>query len=154
MRAEHRPLRRLEELAPGTRVRLAPGRLGTLLEVNFTRAILELDRGEDRRREVAPGCEVEVLAGEALDTGPETSLPAAEMRNSDRGQPGSPTRPRYASERPPLQAGRSACAVCGAFTDPRRPWGRYCSDACRQRAYRQRHQAPDPATAIVTAEER
>ena len=60
-RAEHGPLRRLEDLAPGTRVRLAPGRIGTLLEVNFTRAIVELDHGEDRRREIAPGCEVDVL---------------------------------------------------------------------------------------------
>src|SRR5205823_11031509 len=50
----------LQELAPGTRVRLAPGRLGTLREVNFTRAIVELDRGEARLREIAPGCEVEV----------------------------------------------------------------------------------------------
>ena len=54
-------MRRLENLAPGTRVRLAPGRIGTLLGVNFTRAIVELDRGEDRRREIAPGCEVDVL---------------------------------------------------------------------------------------------
>src|SRR5207244_725290 len=60
MRAEHGPVSRVEELAPGTRVRLAPGRLGTLREVNFTRAIVELDRGEARLREIAPGCEVEV----------------------------------------------------------------------------------------------
>jgi len=88
MRAEHRPLRRrLEELAPGTRVRLAPGRLGTLLYVNFTRAIIELDRCEDRLREIAPGCEVEVLATEVLVTGPETGPQAAEMRNTDPGGP-------------------------------------------------------------------
>ena len=73
MRAEHRPMRRREELAAGTRVRLAPGRVGTLLEVNFTRAIVELDHGDDRRRETAPGCEVELLAREELYTGPETA---------------------------------------------------------------------------------
>ena len=54
MGAEHGPMRRLEELASGTRVQLAPGRVGMLLEVTFTRAIIELDRGEDRRRELAP----------------------------------------------------------------------------------------------------
>jgi len=74
MRGEHGPMRRLEELAPGTRVRLAPCRVGTLLEVTFTRAIVELDRGEDRRREIAPGSEVEVLDGETHATGPETGL--------------------------------------------------------------------------------
>ena len=82
MRAEQGPLRRLEELALGTRVQLAPGRVGTLVAVNFTRAIVELGCGEDRRREIAPGCEVGVLAREALATGLARPLPAAAMRNS------------------------------------------------------------------------
>ena len=92
--------------------------------------IVELDRGENRLREIAPGCEVEVLA-----TGPETGPQAAEMPNTDPGRPVSPLLPCYASKSPPAQAGRSVCPVCGASTDPRRPWGRYCSAACRQRAY-------------------
>jgi len=144
-RAEHGPMRRLENLAPGTRVRLAPGRIGTLLGVNFTRAIVELDRGEDRRREIAPGCEVDVLTtptpgarsaaiGSARDEkGPARPEQVAEMRNTDPARPVSPTPPCCASESPPARAGRSACAVCGAATDLRRPWGRYCSAACRQR---------------------
>src|SRR2546427_11542263 len=55
MGAEHGPVSRLGDLAPGTHVQLAPGRVATLLEVTFTRAIVELDRGEDRRREITPG---------------------------------------------------------------------------------------------------
>src|SRR5437879_117766 len=120
MRAEPRPLRRVEELAPGTRVRLAPGRLGTLLEVNFTRVIVELNRGEDRVREMVPGCEVEVLATDELTMGRETALPAAEMRNTDQAWPASPN-PCDASKGPPLQAGRTACATCDGLADPGRP---------------------------------
>jgi hypothetical protein len=146
MRVEHGPMRRLEQLAPGTRVQLAPDRVGTLLEVTFTRAIVELDRGEDRRREIAPACEVEVLTTEVLATGPGMALPAAEMRNADRGQPGSPTRLRCTSECPPARAGRSVCAGCARPADRRRPSRRYCSDACRQRAYRQRQETRAQAT--------
>ncbi len=45
---------------------------------------------------------------------------------------------KYYKTRPPI---RAACAVCGAaFTGtPRR---RYCSRACKMRAYRGRHNAP------------
>ncbi len=106
MRCEHAPVRRLEELARGTRVRLAPGRVGTLLEVNFTRAIVELDRGEDRRREIAPGCEVEVLATEPVSTGAEMALPAAEMRHTDPG--------------PARQSNPGALRIRTAPTAPRR----------------------------------
>ena len=151
MRAEHRPLRCLEELAPGTRVRLAPGRLRTLLEVNFTRAIVELDYGEDRRREIAPGCEVEVFAADELAMGRETALPAPGMRNTDQARPASPDPPCDTSKGPPLQAGRTACATCAGLTDPRRPWGRYCSGACRRWAYRQRRNTTQPST-TATAE--
>lgn len=42
---------------------------------------------EDRLREIAPACEVEVLATEVLVTGPETGPQAAEMRNTDPGGP-------------------------------------------------------------------
>src|ERR1700756_1253350 len=61
MAGERGLLHRLEPPAPGTRVQLPPGRVGTLREVTFTCAIVELDQGEDRRREIALGCEVEVL---------------------------------------------------------------------------------------------
>src|SRR5438309_11799407 len=97
MRVEHRPMRRLEEVAPGTRVVLAPGRVGTLLEVNFTRAVVELECGEHRRRDVAPGCEVQVLAPDVLAPATEARPGAAEMRNADPRRPVSPT----ASSDPP-----------------------------------------------------
>jgi hypothetical protein len=146
MQTEHGPMRHLEELAPGTRVRLAPGRVGTLLEVNFTRAVVELDRGDDRRREIAPGSEVEVLTIAAREeTGSETASPSAEMRNTGRGRLGSPTRARYASETGPARAGRSACPICGMPIDGR---ARYCSSAHRQRAYRQRREARAPAATV------
>ncbi len=122
MRSERGPLRRLEELISGTRVRLAPGRVGTLVSVNFTRAIVELDSGDDRRREIAPACEVEVLttamlpagdvaAGPARnEKGPGTALRPAEMRNTDPGRPGSPTGARYALEA--TRAGSSGSSIC------------------------------------------
>ncbi len=44
----------------------------------------------------------------------------------------------------------AACPACGRPFTPagRRRW---CSDACRQAAWRHRHPAPGPATARITA---
>jgi ABC-type taurine transport system ATPase subunit len=37
-----------------------------------------------------------------------------------------------------------ACATCGGSLEPRRSTRRYCSNGCRQRAYRARRLAADP----------
>jgi endogenous inhibitor of DNA gyrase (YacG/DUF329 family) len=37
------------------------------------------------------------------------------------------------------------CARCGKRVPPERSTRRYCSDACRQQAYRQRQNKPDPS---------
>src|SRR2546427_12508823 len=111
MPVEHGPMRRLEDLAPDARVRLAPARTGTLVSVNFTRAIVELDYGEDRRREIAPGCEVEVFAADELAMGRETALPAPGMRNTDQARPATPHPPCDTSKGPPLPTGRTARAT-------------------------------------------
>ena len=58
-----------------------------------------------------------------------------------------PTAPvRYGSEPPDPVPNRRACPVCQAGTVP--PRARYCSDACRQRAYRLRRAASAPADLI------
>jgi hypothetical protein len=55
---------------------------------------------------------------------------------------------RYGSE--PSASGSPHCPVCASPMLSRR--GRYCSDACKQRAYRLRH-VPAPATNGVLATE-
>lgn len=132
------PIRRLADVPPETRVRLASGRAGTVRAVNFTRALVELDDGEDRHRELAPSCEVRVLASSGDGNGPGKALARAAMRNTGSERLESPPRPRYASEATPARARAIACTVCGGPMNPRRPWGAYCSGACRQRAYRVR----------------
>ena len=90
---------------------------------------------------------------EADESGPGTSSPAPAMRHAAGGRLLGPTGGRDASE-PPLERGASrapsssasACTVCGAPTDPRRPWGRYCSHRCRQRAYATRQRVARDAS--------
>jgi len=90
---------------------------------------------------------------EADESGPGTSSPAPAMRHAAGGRLLGPTGGRDASE-PPLERGASrepassasACAACGAPTDPRRPWGRYCSHRCRQRAYATRQRGARDAS--------
>ena len=42
------------------------------------------------------------------------------------------------SERRAKRRNRAKCDICDATFEPHRDGGRYCSQACRQRAYRQR----------------
>jgi len=149
MQSEHGLVRRLEELAPGTRVRLASTRIGTLREVSFTRAVVELDSGEERRRDIAPACEVEVI--ESLDAALEVSPPTTETRNSDRKWSTSPPDLRYGSEGSSEQAQPGACTVCRNLTDRPRFGQRYCSGRCRQRAYRQRRKVQGSAPTLTEA---
>ena len=59
------------------------------------------------------------------------------------------TPPARAAATPPRNDNRNdTAATCPACGQPFTPAGRrrWCSDACRQAAWRQRHPAPDPAT--------
>ena len=58
------------------------------------------------------------------------------------------TPPARAAATPPRNDNRNdTAATCPACGQPFTPAGRrrWCSDACRQAAWRQRHPAPDPA---------
>ena len=61
------------------------------------------------------------------------------------------TPPARAAATPPRNDNRNdTAATCPACGQPFTPAGRrrWCSDACRQAAWRQRHPAPDPAAVL------
>src|SRR5437879_5285663 len=140
-------------------VEIAPASEVDLLEEQLAIPAPITDPHEEAR---APAADLEAIAVEhghpddlaravpdstaADESGPGTSLAAPGMRHAAGGRLLGSTGPRDASEPPPERGFSSACTVCAAPTDPRRPWGRYCSHRCRQRAYATRQRVARDAS--------